>query len=31
MNTEAYLTAIKAKLVNSVIIKHFDIVQKYVN
>ena len=30
MNVEAYLTAIKAKLVNSVIIKHFDIVQEYV-
>lgn len=30
MNTEAYLTAIKAKLVSSVIIKHVDIVQEYV-
>ena len=30
MNTEAYLTAIKAKLVSSVIIKHVDIVKEYV-
>lgn len=30
MDAEAYLTGIKARLVNSVIIKHIDIVQEYV-
>jgi len=30
MDTEAYLAAIKAKLVNSAIVRHIDIVQEYV-